>query len=75
MSIKKLLGKKAKVTSDNECYDSFREKVLIITHVAYSEKEHPGYDASCAGQALCDFRGEDGTEIHNSLYEWEFQLI
>ena len=75
MARKNLLGKKVKVTSDNEGYDSFRDKVLIISHVAYNEKEHPGYDSTCAGQALCDFRTESGEQIGSSLYEWEFELI
>jgi hypothetical protein len=72
---KKLLGRNAKVVSDNECYDSFRDKTLVITHVAYSTKDHPGYDNSCEGQALCDFKTIDGEQIHNSLYEYEFELI
>lgn len=69
-----LIGKKVKVTSDNECYDSFRDKTLIIIHVARSTAEHPGYDG-VNGEPLCDFVAEDGTEIHNSLYSWEFKVI
>ena len=73
--MKKLLGRKAKVTSDNENYDSFRDKVLTITHVARSTKDHPGYDNSLEGEALCDFKDQDGNEIPCSLYEYEFKLV
>ena len=72
---KNLLGRKAKVVSDNENYDSFRDKTLVITHVAYSTDEHPGYDSACEGQALCDFKTTDGEQIHNSLYEYEFEIV
>lgn len=75
MARKNLLGKKVRVTSDNEGYDSFRDQALIITKVAYSEAEHPGYDSSCEGQALCDFKTESGEEVNSSLYEWEFELV
>jgi hypothetical protein len=32
-----------------------KDKELRITHVAYDESEHPGYDKGMEGQALCDF--------------------
>lgn len=70
-----LLGRKVKVTSDNDCYDSFRDKTLIITHVAYSTEDHPGYDNGLKGEALCDFEDTEGNEIPNSLYEYEFSVI
>lgn len=72
---KNLLGRKAKVTSDNDCYDSFRNKTLIITHVAYNTNEHPGYDNTMKGEALCDFETADGEDVPCSLYEYEFQLL
>lgn len=70
-----LLGKKVKVTSDNESYNSFRNKTLIITHVARNEGQHPGYDNSMSGMALCDFKDAKGNQIGCSLYEYEFELI
>ena len=72
---KNLLGRKAVVVSDNECYDSFRDKQLVITHVAYSKEDHPGYDSGLKGEALCDFETIDGEPVHVSLYEYEFDLI
>ena len=72
----KLLGRKVKVISDNENYDSFRNKTLVITHVAYDIFDHPGYDEGLKGMALCDFKElKTGKEIHSSLYEYEFELI
>jgi hypothetical protein len=71
----KLLGKLVRVDSDNENYDSFRNKTLRITHVAYNTKEHPGYDDSLKGEALCDFEDLEGNEIPCSLYEYEFKII
>jgi len=73
---KNLLGKKVKVTSENECYDSFRDKVLIITHVAYNTQDNPCYDTSISPDALCDFKeAKTGKEVPCSLYEYEFELI
>ena len=68
------IGSKVKVTSDNDCYDSFRDKTLVVTHIARSTEEHPGYDGTNR-EPLCDFIAEDGTEIYNSLYKWEFEVI
>jgi len=62
------IGDKVKVSpdNDNENYDHFRDKVLTITHVATSTKEHPGYDNALEDQALYDFNG-----IGCSLYDYE----
>ncbi len=73
--MKNLLGKKVKVISDNENYDPFRDRILIITHVARNTSEHPGYDDGLKGQALCDFKDLHGRDIPFSLYEYEFYLI
>lgn len=73
---KNLLGKNARIVSDNDNYDKFRDMDLVITHVAYNESEHPGYDSSMEGQALCDFKVKDtNEEVPFSLYEYEFELI
>ncbi len=70
----KLVGKKAmiKADNDNENYDPFRGKVLIVTH---ADNKGNGYDSSCYPQKLCDFKCEDGTEFPFALYEYEFDLI
>ena len=66
------IGDEVKVSSenDNECYDTFRDDVLIISHVATSTEEHPGYDDSMEGMALYDFEG-----VECSLYEYEIAVL
>jgi hypothetical protein len=67
------LNQKVKVSpyNDNDCYDSFRDKILIITHVATNKKEHLGYDDSVSPQGLYDFKTEDGEDVNCSLYDYE----
>lgn len=69
------IGDRVMVASenDNENYDSFRDKVLIVTHVANSIEEHGGYDDSVDGMALYDFETEDGEDVDCSLYEYEIE--
>lgn len=67
-----LIGKRALIVSDNENYEAYRDKVLIITHASNSGI---GYDDACYPEMLCDFECEDGTEFPFALYEYEFQLI
>jgi len=73
--MKKLIGKYAVIVSDNDNYDKYRDLLLRITNVAYDSAQHPGYDASMEGQALCDFKVEEtGKSVPFSLYEYEFEL-
>jgi len=70
------IGDKVKVSSynDNENYNDFRNKVLIITHIATSTKDHVGYDEGIGNnEALFDFKDEDGNQIPFSLYEYELE--
>lgn len=66
-------GSKVRVSpsNDNDCYDSFRDKVLIVTHVATNSDQHPGYDSGMKGEALYDFVDENGNDIPCSLYDYE----
>jgi len=57
--------------NDNENYDSFRNKNLIVTHIATNVNDHPGYDETMNGMQLMDFTDEQGNEIPCSLYEYE----
>ena len=59
----------------NECYNNFKDKILIITHKATSKAEHPGYDEGLEGEPLYSFKFEDGADCPNSLYEYEIVLI
>lgn len=62
---------KIKPSNDNEGYDSFRHKTLIITHIAANKDEHPGYDESVSPEYLYDLKTLDGEEIGSSLYDYE----
>ncbi|ALA07305.1 hypothetical protein SECTIM467_181 [Brevibacillus phage SecTim467] len=70
-----VIGDRVRVSSenDNKNYDSFRDKVLIVTDVASSREEHQGYDDSADGMALYSFETEDGEEVSCSLYEHELE--
>ncbi len=73
MTAKQLIGKKVKIVSDNDNYDRFRDKTLIVTHASNTGI---GYDDSVYPQMLCDFKiqGEE-TEFPFALYEYEFRII
>ena len=67
------LNQKVRVNpdNDNENYDSFRNDVLIITHVAKNTSEHPGYDESISPEYLYDLKKENGECVNCSLYDYE----
>jgi len=67
------LNQRVKVApdNDNESYDSFRDDILIITHVAKDKSQHPGYDESVSPEYLYDLKKENGEQIHCSLYDYE----
>lgn len=65
------IGDRVKVISDNEGYDEFRDEVLIVTHIATNESQHPGYDQTMGGEQLMDFKTESGIEVGCSLYSYE----
>jgi len=71
------LKDKVKVSpeNDNESYDSFRDEILIITHIAVNTEEHPGYDEAMEGMQLMDFETEAGDDVPCSLYEYEIESI
>jgi len=65
---------KVKVSNDNdnENYDEFRDKVLIITH---ADVGGVGYDMAVYPQQLMCFETVEGEEIPFSLYEYEIESI
>lgn len=67
------LNQRVKVSpdNDNENYDSFRNDILIITHVAKDICQHPGYDESLSPEYLYDLKKETGENIPCSLYDYE----
>jgi hypothetical protein len=69
----KLVNKFVKVTSDNECYESFKNDVLKITHAS---SEGVGYDESAYPEMLCSFTNtRTGEDVPCSLYEYEFEIV
>jgi hypothetical protein len=67
-----LLGEKVKIISDNDNYDNFKDKVLIVTH---ADNTGRGYDDACYPEMLCYFICEDGKCFPFALYEYEFEII
>lgn len=63
---------KVSIDNDNENYDSFRDKVLIITDASNQGR---GYDSTVYPQGLYCFEAEDGTEIPVSLYDYELERV
>jgi len=57
--------------NDNDCYNSFRNELLIITNVAKDRTEHPGYDEGVSPQYLYDLKTESGETVNYSLYDYE----
>lgn len=69
------IGDMVEICDDNECYMKFRNKVLIVTHIATNKHEHPGYDESMNGMQLMDFVTNKGKTVPFSLYEYEITKI
>lgn len=67
------LNQKVKVNplNDNENYNSFRNEVLIVKHIAKDKTDHPGYDSSVSPEYLYDLQRINGEEINCSLYDYE----
>jgi hypothetical protein len=57
--------------NDNDNYASFRNEVLIITHVAKDINDHAGYDESVSPEYLYDLKTESGKDVNCSLYDYE----
>lgn len=66
------VGDKVKVSSgnDNDSYEEFRNKTLVITDVEVGGR---GYDMAVYPQKLMCFETIDGEEIPFSLYEYEIE--
>lgn len=71
-------GTKVIMTADAlENYgDKYNGVVLVITHVAHNQNEHPGYDMGVYPQGLYDLKiQETGEDLHFSLYDWELVRV
>ena len=67
------LNQKVRVNpeNDNDCYDSFKDEVLIITNVAKNRNEHQGYDENASPCYLYDLKTAKGKDVNCSLYDYE----
>lgn len=71
--MKTLNGAIVRIKSDNENYNQYLDRDLIITH---SSNKGVGYDDSCYPELLCDLEdAETGFEVPFALYEYEFEII
>jgi hypothetical protein len=52
----------------------YKDVLLVITHVATSKEDHPGYDSSMKGMGLYDLNNKKtGKALGMSLYDWELR--
>ena len=68
------VGQSVIITSDNDNYDDYRGKELVITHKATNTREHQGFDSSMEGQGLYDLIvKKTKEEVPFSLYDYEIE--
>jgi hypothetical protein len=67
------IGDHVKVNIKNECYDSFKDKVLVVYDISRSVEDHQGYDEGIYPEPLYDLQDLDGNNIPCSLYEYELE--
>ena len=67
------IGDKVRISpsNDNENYEGFKNKILIVTHVAKNQQEHPGYDFGVSPDYLYDLETIKGEDVNCSLYDYE----
>ena len=71
------IGQKVRVrpNNDNENYDEFRGKTLIVEAIYTSDKQNRFYDSSMKGMQLLEFITETGEYVPYALYEYEIRPI
>ena len=69
------IGDRVKIVSDNEHYDNFRDKILIVENYSTNSNNCPAYDETMEGMQLMDFKTEENNEsVPFSLYEYEVKI-
>lgn len=63
------IGDKIRILNRDGQYAKWADKTWIVSHIAHTKNEHPGFDAACAGDVLIDCEG-----LPVSLYSWEFEV-
>lgn len=71
------IGAKAIISpeNDNECYDDYRDQVLIVEGIYSNIDEHRGYDEGMSPMKLVEFDTESGDHVPFALYEYEFEIL
>jgi len=69
------IGQKVKVNprNDNENYNPFRNKVLVVVGITKNKEEHLAYDEGMAPEWLYDLKTIDGQEVGFALYDYELE--
>jgi len=71
-----MVNKIVRIISDNENYNDYIGKDLIITDAVNSVRENQFYDYSMNGMYLCDLEVVSTSEVVPfSLYEYEFEVV
>jgi len=63
-------GSKVRIISDNDSYEDFTGKTLVVTGIFKNDKEHPGYDMGIYPEKLYEFK-----DCPFALYEYEIEKI
>ena len=59
--------------NDNDRYDKYRNKTMIITDAYYSEESCFAYDKSMNGMGLFRLELPNGDSVGSMLYEYEIR--
>ena len=59
--------------NDDDGYDEYRNKTMIITDAYYSEKDCFAYDNSMNGMGLFRLELPNGDSVGSMLYEYEIR--
>ena len=63
------IGDRIRITSDNESYKPYLDKIWTVTEVSFSTNDHRLYDVGVGGPLIdCD-------GLPFSLYEFEFEEV
>lgn len=69
------IGDEVQITSDNDNYENYIGRILIVTDIAKSTSEHLGYDTEVGGQLIDMVVKGTNEEVPYSLYDWELKKV
>ena len=59
--------------NDNDGYEEYRDKIMIITDAYYSEEYCFAYDKNMSGMGLFRLELPNGDSVGSMLYEYEIR--